>query len=261
MKIIHLTAAGLFANASSSDNFASLALDGIGLDITDQYENEHVHCAQNDIPTHLDNGIDIINANLQCRTLSQHTVCSTQCENEKRIEFECECWKRIGIITMFDIDSCQWKTILDAPCSQTQSDINSDTLMMNDVSMSDDTVSPLYDIEVEYESESDDPISSITRANPKIDERHPTKCSKLGKSWNCSNGNSKRYTFILTSLVTHFPIVDHCAFNHVRTIQLINPKRVCARLKMIIRLANGKIKAKNVPKNRQRQQQCRRQCR
>ena len=132
-----LFAATLVAEIASK-NFATVKLDQLEMEITDKYEYGHIHCDQNDIPNKLENGIEIIKEDLQCEVLFQHTVCSTQCKTEKRIEFECDCNRSFMTISIFDKNSCHWKRIVDAPCLQADPEPSK---MLHDINISTSSLS------------------------------------------------------------------------------------------------------------------------
>ena len=91
-----------------------LNLDSFDFDVNRRYENDHVNCKNDDIP-----GIN--SQDFECEMVNQHRICSTMCKDGKRTQFKCDCNRQVKIITIFDIDSCHWKTIIDAPCSQAPS--------------------------------------------------------------------------------------------------------------------------------------------
>ena len=168
-----------------------MELDELKLEVSHKYEHNHVYCEQSDIPNRLDNGIDIINEDLQCELLSQHTVCATTCKNQKKVEFECDCNKKFMVITLFDKNACHWKTIMDVPCPQTQlqdSSVTNTSILTDEVEtealpMVHDFINPEISSEegdIEYDIESE--FETTNRMNG--------TCSKLGESWNCSNSNS-----------------------------------------------------------------------
>ena len=86
--------------------------------VASKYENNHSYCDKNDIPNQFGNRIGILNRDLQCEMLNQHTVCSTACKDERKIEFECNCNRQVMTITVFDKTACHWKTLMDVQCTE-----------------------------------------------------------------------------------------------------------------------------------------------
>ena len=199
--------------------FQTLSLDGIKTTVS---KNDHIHCDQSTIPNELENGM--ITEDLECEILNQHTVCSTTCQNAKRVEFECNCNRQFMSIVFFDINSCYWKTITDAPCPDEYS--NPSTQMLYDVSLHEDNSTPMletiepntdddykiyserieadleinYDDGIEYKPQTENETESHVDDSTKLynsksisTERHIPTCTTLDKPWNCSNANLIRY--------------------------------------------------------------------
>ena len=216
MKLLFVATVAL-ADETVNNTIGTLLL-GNQLQISNKYEFDHVHCDKNDLPTDS-------NKSLECEILDQHTVCYTACENAKRIEFECDCNRKFMTISIFDKNSCHWNKIMNAPCREPDYEAEAPSIaMLHDVSIPLVTSPPE---EIEYESESYDEIERFepfgtttvhntkqnenntesisnitetstdtpsTQSDKKNNERHLTRCTKLDKSWNCSNKNSRRYS-------------------------------------------------------------------
>ena len=217
MKLIIFTSA--IANGIQAyQSIKTLSLDGMS---TTVQRADHTHCNQSQIPNELENGIKIMDDDLQCEILNQHSVCSTTCEQDKRIEFECHCNREFMFIVLYDINACHWKTIIDAPCFEDQ------TLpMLNDVTLHEDNspnleaiesemndyreipyerLEPEYEdtFDIEFEDQSQPEIENQVSATKSDDgdstklyetisdttERHIPTCMTLDKTWNCSNSN------------------------------------------------------------------------
>ena len=187
-----------------SKSFDSMEVNN-NVTISNKWEQNHVHCKQIDITNQL---------NLECKLLDQHTVCFTKCQHEKRIEFECNCNRLFKGINFYDINSCRWRTIMNAPCVETQNEAardyiridpstsladenneNQSLLMMHDISMSQANSFVSRDAQYDYQSEPDHGIDiDIGATTSEDDERHFFYiCSELDNSWKCSNANFKRF--------------------------------------------------------------------
>ena len=166
-----------------------LNLDDFDFDVNNKYEQNHTNCNNYEL--------EIMNLDLQCEIINQHKVCSTTCNGGKRNQFKCDCNRQVKVITIFDINACHWKPVIDTPCPQTQpptilNNLNIDASAREKIEIEKQEITSgenfIYNQLVE---ETKLIANSVENINTN-DAGRGSHCTTLDEYWNCSNSNISR---------------------------------------------------------------------